>query len=558
MLSTVLRPLLLALLLAGSAAAQSVCLVTDFGAVGDGRTVNTRAIQEAIDACHERGGGTVWVPAGTFVSGTLELRSRVRLHLDAGATLDGSTDLADYPIFHGRLNAERAAQQSADEDVPLELTSASERARFFLLARGADDLAITGTGTLDGRGGAFAWNAETGEAAPGRPLYWILIEDARRVTLRDVRLVNPTGWGVSLRRVEDVVVDGVSLTAPERSPNTDGFDLRGVRRGRFSNLYVRTGDDAICFKAQPGEPSEDVVITNSVLQSDDAAIKFGTGTHDAMRRVLISNVQIVDSRYGIAVFMRDGGLVEDVRIENVRVTGRSRHRTEVPLYLDIDRRTPARALGAIRRFTVSGLEVATRGNVLIGGQPAAPIEDLTLENVTVRVSGAVDLTEIRKPLGARTITPDPDSDDFASRPAHVTVGNVRGLRVRGLRIDDDGAGAPRAALHLENVEDALVDDLDLARRGERPAILLPAAVRAVGTRGLVLGRPRATGFDRFLDGTPSASRPGVADLAVQAGDLRGATDPWALPEAVRVRHKGMLFAPGRDPGLAPEERRDTP
>ncbi|MEM1042216.1 MAG: glycosyl hydrolase family 28 protein [Bacteroidota bacterium] len=415
--------------------------MTDHGAVAGDERLDTGAVQAAIDACAGRGGGTVWVPAGTFDTGTLRLRSRVRLHLDAGAVLRGSTNLADYPLL-----PELAGDNPG-------------RRRALLAACDAEDVALIGTGMLDGRGPDFAYDLETGEETEGRPMFWTLFQDVERLTVRDVTLRDATGWTLNLQRVEDATIDGVRILNDPRSRNTDGIGLRGARNVRIANVHIDTGDDAIVFKAGSGRPVEHVTVTNSVLSSDDAAIKFGTRTEEAMRHVLIQNVAIRDSRYGVAVFMKDGGTVEDVRVENVSFSGEAtRHRTEYPLYLDLDRRDEASPLGVVRRFTVRGLDAATRGNVLIAGRADAPIEDLTLDGVTLRIADPVPLGGLRKPGGKRGLDPTPGSVDLAPVEAHLTLGHIDGLTLRDVTITGPG----RRPLHLEAVTNVRFEGITLS------------------------------------------------------------------------------------------------
>ncbi|MEM1057047.1 MAG: glycosyl hydrolase family 28 protein [Bacteroidota bacterium] len=435
-----MRALALFLALATTVAAQD-CLVTDYGAVPNDGMLDTAAIQAAVDDCAERGGGTVRVPAGTFDTGTVRLASFVHLHLNAGALLRGSTDLADYP-FQPELTSERPG-----------------RRRALLAAFGAKHVALTGTGTIDGRGPEFAYDAQTGDETEGRPMFWVVFQDVRDLTIRDVRMVNSTGWTLNLNRVERVSVRGITIDNPPLAPNTDGIDLRGARDVTISNVTIRTGDDAICFKARRGQPVENVVVTNAVLASDDAAIKFGTRTGDRIAHVLVQNVAIRDTRYGIAVFMKDGGAVEQVRIENVTFGGEpTRHGTEYPVYLDIDRRDETSPLGTVRDVTLAGLDLATRGNVLIAGRPDAPIERLTLRDVTLRVTEPADLDGRRKPGGIRGLGVIPGSVNLASVDAHLTLGHIRGLTLRDVSV----LGPGRRPFHVESVTGLRADGLALS------------------------------------------------------------------------------------------------
>jgi hypothetical protein len=475
----------------------------DFGAVPGDDRLDTSALQAALDAAHARGGGTVVLSAGTFDSGTLRLRSHVRLHIGPGATLRGSADLADYDPDHPHL----------------------------LYGADVENVALTGTGRLNGQGPVF-WRETDGEDdlvadRDERPWRFVRFERSRDVLVRDLTFEDSPSHTLYFFRSRGVLIDGVTIRNPARGPNTDGIDLQGTSDVRISNCHIATGDDAICLKGNAGV-TENVTVTNCYLESDDAAIKFGTGSRHAIRHVTVDNIVIRRARYGIAFFMKYGGVFEHARFSDIVMTTGSRHRTEYPVYLDVDRRSPDLPYGTIRNVTFSGLDITTRGNLLLAGHPAAPLRNLTLDDVRVTVRGGVDLTDRRKPTGNRTHHGDDESVDLASIAAHLTLGHAAGVVLRDVAIstDRDTTQADRHALYVANVTDLTLDGLRAQHARLQSA---RAAVRLHNPGAVLFLHPVALpGTSTFLrvTGTPTGR------IRMVAPALFAAEVPWRLDDGV--------------------------
>ncbi len=382
--------------------------IAELGAVNDGKTLNTKAIQAAIDSCARAGGGQVLVPAGgAYLSGTLILKSKVLLHLENGALLLGSPNIADYhPGFP-----------------------------HLLFAENAEFTGITGTGTIEGNGPAF-WD-ENFEPR-NRPLPWLRFLNCRNLVFDGVSLLHSPAHVLVLTGCDGVVVNGLRIVNHMQSPNTDGIDVTDSRNVRISNCYIETGDDAICLKSHSAWV-ENVVAFNNILISDDAAIKFGTGGHVGVRYCVFAGNVIRDTRYGIALFQMDGGRYEHCVFSDMVIHTASRHRTEYPIFVDIDKRQADGPLGSIEHITFSNLELITRGNCLIAGQKQAPIRNIRLENISLSAAAepAADLTTARKPRGNKTLGYFPDMADLSKENAWVTLGHVEGLMLQGVTIADE-------------------------------------------------------------------------------------------------------------------------
>ena len=304
--------------------------VLDFGAVADGKTLVTAAIQAAIDACHAAGGGTVTVPAGSYKTGTLWLKSHVELHLCHGATLLASENLDDF-------NAEDAYVQNYR-------SNAEEWCgKHLIIAHEAEDVAITGGGVIDGNGHAYyaepvkRWNflwvdglALSKDKERLRPGQVIVFVQCKRVRVQDIRMQNTTCWNIFFHGCEFVQVRGVTIQNPSTFANTDGIDIDTCRCVTVSDCIIDTADDAFAIRGaghrliNPPEACEHITITNCVLGSSSGAFRFGVG-NSPIRHVRVSNIAvkrcatafIFTSNYSAAMGMYTP--ISDVCMENVSV-----------------------------------------------------------------------------------------------------------------------------------------------------------------------------------------------------------------------------------------------
>lgn len=280
---------------------KTVVDVREFGAVGDGSTLDTVAIQRAIDSCAAAGGGRVLLHNGRFLSGTLELRSQVDLHLAATAVLLGSTKLADY---------------RRDSQMPFRHID-----RALVYAAGCENVAVTGDGVLDGQGAAFA--TDQGEAAE-RPVL-IRLRTCRNVRIADVLLKDSGAFALHPIQCRQVRIDGLRIDS-RVMPNADGIDIDGCRDVFVANCNINSNDDSIALKAlEHGHPCCDVVITNCILRSHCAAIRLGPDALANIERVSVSNCVIRDTRLnGIKIQESFGARMGDLVFSNIvmeRVVG---------------------------------------------------------------------------------------------------------------------------------------------------------------------------------------------------------------------------------------------
>jgi hypothetical protein len=392
--------------------------LTDFGAVGDGATPDTAALQAALDRAAARGGGVVVVPPGRYRCGTIHLRSNVTLELRRGATLLGSPEIADYPPT--------ARERQGDR-----------HRHHLLLAQDCHNIAIRGGGVIDGNGPAF-WEPQAhprawiGAKSP-RVSPMIELQRCADVLLEDVTITNSPGWTVHAFCCDRLRVRGVQLRNHLFGPNTDGLDINGCRDVMISDCLVECGDDAIVLKTtRDARSCQRVCVTNCVVRSNCAALKCGTESWHDHRQIVFSNCVVHKSTRAIALYCLDGATIEDVAVSNIVCDTNSGFVLNRPLHIDLRRRTDDSSMGVIRNVTVSDLIARTDGRILLTAEDGGQLRDITLRNVSL----AYPALEDPVPLA-----PHARSQQFSNRSAQaraaraaVVADNIAGLRIEGLTV----------------------------------------------------------------------------------------------------------------------------
>ena len=302
--------ILFLLVLSLSSYAQRIYNVVDYGAVGNKIADDAKAIQQAIDECSANGGGTVLLPANhTFMSGPLCLKSNVDLHLEATAVLLANPDEGIYKLS--------AFGENRGEGM------------MWIYANGADNISITGKGTIHGNGIAFM-GKELDDSYELKPVttfdprpHVLTLTDVKNLTIRDITIRDGAYWTVHLIGCDGAVIDGISLLNNLKIRNGDGIDLDHSRNVRISNCHITSGDDCICLKnrrefEQYG-PCHDITVTNCVMTSRSCAIKIGSENMDSIYNVVFDNCVITRSNRGLGIQNRDEGTVTDVVFSNIQM-----------------------------------------------------------------------------------------------------------------------------------------------------------------------------------------------------------------------------------------------
>lgn len=493
--------------------------VKSHGATGSGNALDTEAIQKAIDACHAQGGGTVYFPNGTYLSGALVLKSNVTLHLEAGATLLGSTSLADYKPYKLRPDLETQLLGASNQDVGN---------LHLIYAQKANNVGITGKGRIDGNGRAF-WDDNF--LPRPRPAQMIEFESCEDVAVKDVTLQNSPFWALHVLSSNRVRIDGVTILNHRRGPNTDGIDINSSSNVQITNAFIDTGDDAICFKSHfPNEPVQNVTVANCILISDDSAIKFGTRSHGDMKFITIANCIIRNSTYGVAFFMKDGGHYNNIRISDVVLENiLESPRAVYPIFMDIEKRTPASALGKISHISLRDLTITSGGHCLIAGMREQPIEEVTLENIRMYVPACDEVQGKSKPRGVRNLAAPPPGTDFAGVPSHWTFAHVNGLTIKNLQIkvENESAERQRHAIWGANLQNMSLTEFVGRAAGLNAAL---ATIHLEQARDVFLNACRAeAGTEVFLH----LKGKDTENVAVMNSDLAAAQNAFVIGREVR-------------------------
>jgi len=461
-------------LLSNSSKAEDYSILT-FGAKANDTTLNTQAIQKAIDFVSEKGGGRVIIPKGRFLSGTILLKSGVELHLKKGAVLLGSTNITHYK----KLN----------------------RWKALVMADSEKNIAITGKGLLNGQGGRLAMNIDSlfhaGELDSSqynfverRPKAFIrpqIIEfnNCTMVRVNDITIKNSASWVQTYEACNQVTIDNIKVESMTFW-NNDGIDIVDCRNFRLTNSHFNTSDDGICLKSFHFKMiSDSIYIANCKVRSSASAVKFGTTMAGKIQNVVIRDIKVYDTyRSAIAIETMHGGIIENVLVENIRATN-----TGNALFMRIGKKDKDYLKnirpGKLRNITIRNLKVDVpyeqpdynynlRGPSLpffhnvfpssITGNPGYYIENVTLENIEINYPGRGLSTYAHMPLYRIHEIPElistyPEFSMFGELPAWgLYVRHVKGLTMRNIKVcikEDDY----RTAMVFDDVKKLSIQDL---------------------------------------------------------------------------------------------------
>ncbi|WP_281636181.1 glycoside hydrolase family 28 protein [Flavobacterium marginilacus] len=445
--------------------------VTAFGAVADGKTLNTQAIQKAIDAANKKGGGRVVFSKGNFLSGSIILKSGVELFFEEGSTLLGSTNPDDYPKYND--------------------------ARALIISHAQKNIAITGKGIIDGQGRELALAVDSLHHTGVRidPSYnyrrlrpndgrgkLIFLSECDSIKVTDVLLKNSPGWVFSMRKSKNIVVDYVKVNS-RAYWNNDGIDMDGCSNVRVTNCDINAADDGICLKSDsPGLYNDNYYIANCSIRSSSCAVKFGTGSYGSFKNITIENIKVFDTfRSAVAIESVDGAEIENIKVSDITAvnTGnavliRLGHRNgEKPGYI---KNVSVKNIKVQVPFGRPDIDYDLRGPEVdyfhnpfpasIAGIPGHSIENVTLENIEIQYSGKASKGMAYLPLWRlkdvlENIKGYPEFTMFGELPSWgFYVRHVDGIQMKNIKLTLEKEDF-RPAFVFDDVKGLVMEKIDV-------------------------------------------------------------------------------------------------
>jgi hypothetical protein len=458
------------------------CRVKAYGAKGDGTTLDTAAINAAVQDCHSRGGGTVLVEAGTYRTGTVHLLDNITLKLEPGSTVLGSENLVDYTQL---------------------VRPSEERDTALIVAENVHNVAIVGEGTIDGNGPAFTDNgvphfvpyfegAQTrqgnallsrmAEAREGpvhmrrRPGVLLLVLHSDGIMLRDFHVVGSPNWSIHVACSNHISVSGLDVRNSMLVPNADALDVSASSNVTIANSYLEAGDDALvlggpCADGWCHQAMENVAVSDVILHSHSAAIRIGPSAKDD-RNMTFDNVVIRDSNRGINIQARGGEVVENLLFSNVvsdtRMIDGPWWGAGEPVSMTVARwaypswpDAPARTAGRIQHVAFNGFIAKSQSPIVIYSTEPGFIEDvafrdlkLTMESSPLQaiLGGNLDL-QPTTPISLGLVRHDLSA---------VQIHDVRALAFTGLQVHWHGTFPEfyRNAVRAEDFDGLTIDGFE--------------------------------------------------------------------------------------------------
>lgn len=428
-------------------AEDGVFNIVKYGAVNDGKFLNTEIIQEVIDECSVKGGKVI-VPSGKFLTGSLTLKNNVTIELLKGALLLGSTNLADYE--------EHIPELKSYNDIFL------KHSLFY--AERANNISIIGEGIIDGQGAAFVRTTkEKPQRYMNRP-FIIRFVECKNVNIEGIQMQNSAMWMQQYLACEFLTIKGIKVYN-HANYNNDMIDIDGCKNVIISDCFGDTDDDGITLKSTSERITENVTITNCIISSHCNAIKLGTESIGGFKNITISNIVVKPSESktkiygrhsgisGITLGLVDGGILDGVLINNVRIDG-----PQIPIYMRLGNRgrtirtgMEKSDVGVFQNVKISNIIATNTGQYgcSISGIPNYPIKNVSLSNISIQFKGGI--TEEISPEVPELEDHYPESTMFGNLPSYgIFIRHVEGISVENIHFGLDEKDL-RYAIFIDDV-----------------------------------------------------------------------------------------------------------
>ena len=460
--------------------------VLDFGAKSDGQTLNTKSINAAIQKCHDQGGGTVLIPAGTFITGTIHLLSNINLHLEAGAVLSGSKDTLDYMANESPLFSEGYTHYG------------------IIYAKNARNISITGEGQIHGNGTWFMHDLsklndlyrldktvtrqglsymKAGTISEDGPLYYdyrpgmlFTFDHCENIHLTDIYIKDAPEWTMRIGDCDNVAIRGITINNNPLIPNNDGIHCTTSRNIRISDCNIYTGDDGIIVTGLSNKNpdmtdsignktgmAENVTVTNCILSSRSSCIRIGAGEH-AIRNLVFDNLVMYASDRGIGIFSRNESDIENVNFSNIiiqsRIPSGNWWGKGEPIHISAVKDIAGGNAGKIKNIRFSNITATAETGILIYGVPESIIEDVLFNKITLTINP-----------GKNTGTYGGNFDLQPAYPANLNIFKhdipgfyaqyVKGLTVSGFELNWGKGLQPffTNGIEINHFEDIRIEDM---------------------------------------------------------------------------------------------------
>src|SRR5579862_1543299 len=462
--------------------------VRDFGAKADGKSIDSPAINKAIEAAASAGGGTVYVGAGTYLCYSIRLKSKVSLFLENGSTIVA----ADSPKEKSESAYDLAESNKPWEDY--QDFGHNHWHNSLIWGKGLQNVAICGPGLIWGKGLSRGEGVGPVAEIPGAANKAIALKNCHDVLLRDFSILHGGHFGILATGVDNLTIDNLKIDT-----NRDGIDVDCCRNVRIANCSVNSPwDDAICLKSSfalgYARATEMVTITNCLVsgsfeegalldatyrrfpaESDvdrNGRIKFGTESNGGYKNITISNC-VFDGCFGLALLSVDGALIEDVSISNITM----RDTVGAPIFVRLGSRMrgPAGvAVGAIRRVNISNI-VSMNGSSqicsMITGIPGHRIEDVKISGILVQHPGGGTKKDAGIQLGEKE-KEYPEPTMFGTTPAHgLMLRHASGVEVSDFKIVTTARDA-RPCVIVDDVERSDFSNIKAEQATDAPLFVL--------------------------------------------------------------------------------------
>ncbi|GJM64301.1 glycoside hydrolase family 28 protein [Persicobacter diffluens] len=464
--------LFIGLLFPVSVSAQGLNIV-DFGAVGDGKTDNTEAVQKAIDEA-SRKNTTLVFPTGTFMTGMIHLKSNVTIELKSGSVWQAVPDLKLFPEIPSNADLSQSGGYTMSR-------------RAFIFGDNLENVTLTGDGTIYPSGDqheAFPMLEENGSKRP----YGIYFRNCQNITVRDLTLTNSAFWMLRTYLCDNVRIHNIELFN-HANTNNDGMDIVDCHRVHISDCTVDSADDGICLKTEAPKGTEDVVITNCIVSSTASYIKLGTGSFGTFKRITVSNCVLRPTRAtkivhglgyrngitGLSLMSVDGCDIENISFNNIVMDGMM-----TPIFIRLSDRHKVThteynhhpiTAGTIKNISYSNITATNIGSVPVNitGYPEHYVEGVSMHNCKFEYNTAGTVKDLTSEVPENSKNyPYPKMYGTDLPASGIYFRHVKNIIFDQVQIAP-AEGDPRPAIHFDDVinyrgENVLVDYQDIKKK----------------------------------------------------------------------------------------------